>query len=172
MEAITGYPVLDIKMKHIKMKNIKMKNIKMKNLLSENMRRFNTKNLSEQIATEPKRLKLLLMYNDGPQKGKTARQIDVLYGYKNAIKPSSLGAMFKFEIAETDGPSGGFTGRYVCRSGKIEVLTGSIRAAGSTSPQLAGIYMISAKAKELMEAITGCSDYAFNDTDVSTTNYV
>jgi hypothetical protein len=118
---------------------------------------LNTTNLSEQTTTGPKRLKLLLMYKDGPQKGKTARQIDVLYGYKNAIKPSSLGAMFKFEIAETDGPSGGFTGRYVCRSGKIEVLTGSIRAAGSTSPQLTGIYMISAKAKELMEAITGCS---------------
>ena len=131
-----------------------------------------TTNLSEQNATEPKRLKLLLMYKDGPQKGKTARQIDVLYGYKNAIKPSSLGAVFNFEIAETAGPSGGFLGRYVCRSGKIEVLTGSIRPVGSTSPQLAGIYMISAKAKELMEAITGCSDYAFNDTDVSTTNYV
>ena len=131
-----------------------------------------TKNLSEQNATEPRRLKLLLMYNDGPQKGKTARQIDVLYGYKNAIKPSSLGAVFKFEIAETDGPSGGFLGRYVCRSGKIEVLPGRPHAAGSTSPQLTGIYMISAQAKELMEALTGCSDYAFNDTDVSTTNYV
>ncbi len=154
------------------MKNIKMKNIKMKNLLAENMRRFNTKNLSEQTTTGPKRLKLLLMYNDGPQKGKTAHQIDVLYGYRNDIKPSSLGAVFLFEVAETAGRRVSWLGRYVCRSGKIEVLPGSDRGAGSTSPQLAGIYMISAKAKQLMEALTGCSDYAFNDTDVSTTNYV
>ena len=153
------------------MKNIKMKNIKMKNLLAENMRRFGTKNLSEQNATEPKRLKLLLMYKDGPEKGKTAHQIDVLYGYKNAIRPSSLGAVFNFEIAETAGRGVKNTGRYVCRSGKIEVLP-SPRPVGSTSPHPRGIYMISAKAKELMEAITGCSDYTFNDTDVSTTNYV
>ena len=160
------------------MKNIKMKNIKMKNLLAENMRRFGTKNLSEQNATEPKRLKLLLMYKDGPQKGTTARQIDVLYGYKNAIKPSSLGAVFNFEIAETSGKR--HFGRYVCRSGKIEVLaTGprpvdsiTNRPVDSRSSLPTGIYMISAKAKELMEAITACSDYTFNDTDVSTTNYV
>jgi hypothetical protein len=137
-----------------------------------------TTNLSEQNATEPKRLKLLLMYKDGPQKGTTARQIDVLYGYKNAIKPSSLGAVFNFEIAETSGKR--HVGRYVCRSGKIEVLATGPRPVDSTtnrpvdsrSSLPTGIYMISAKAKELMEAITGCSDYVFNDTDVSTTNYV
>jgi hypothetical protein len=148
----------------------------------DSLRRLNvpigTTNLSEQNATEPKRLKLLLMYKDGPQKGTTARQIDVLYGYKNAIKPSSLGAVFNFEIAETSGKR--HVGRYVCRSGKIEVLATGPRPVDSTtnrpvdsrSSLPTGIYMISAKAKELMEAITGCSDYVFNDTDVSTTNYV
>ena len=35
------------------MKNIKMKNIKMKNLLAENMRRFGTKNLKENIKSDP-----------------------------------------------------------------------------------------------------------------------
>ena len=148
-----------------------MKNIKMKNLLAENMRRFGTKNLSEQNAAEPKRLKLLLLYKDGPQKGKTAWKIDLLYGYKNAIKPTSSGFEFDFEIVMPMIGLETMTGRYVCRSGKIEVLP-SAWPVGSSLPHPRGIYMISAKAKESLEAITGCSDYVFNDTDVSTTNYV